>query len=1053
MKNFKLYVTVNGTKLLVTNSKDISNAATYEETCSIQENGQVSFSCSIAEYISPGVKNLFFDYFFPHNKLTLYLFDYNGNKEGVYDMIIKTCSPSFYHNNKVLNITAVDYASNNFAKIATGLTLEKTGNIYELAATLLAESGLNTEYQDYIKDWMDSSDIQVPMQLQYDLINTLYQKYYYDETIWNSLVNNNKVTADDQELMNKILEQLVASPTDYQLKMKRNSIFSKYYKSVYNETNWKSWITDSYVTTIDNTAMTTYLADINKYEGISNNCVITSKGIKISHESDTDPVKITIHLDKEINPKLQHKISFSVNKDITDFVISTSELSEITYNNQNFYYLFPTNEYLTLYFYYKSPIIDNYIKDLSIYLNGEPEKIYIAEEQDEIIVSSTSSSSEEYLLTANGHVLTSIEQVKNEKNLSWTVDSTCLVNFLEQDTAHNASNFIQNTLSIESSNLYNGLVELALLFNASIQFDYETKTISFENKDNRTYKGIHLDPNYNINNFSRESNINDFLTVINILSTADEDLKLLSDIPTELKTYLVKCIENDFISEEYFNTYDSEHTYKAIVEKIINSENFTGDTQALYDIAAILDTIPQFEEKIYNIDYFHNIGAIDDEQYENFTKIINNDLRKINIRLFFMSDGYYEYQSILSGLYSQYEYYSQLITTANREINKSTWQIAALEEELNNNPSETRKKQIETDIAAYKQSKASAEGMVESFTKELHKILGVDSDGSLMEESYNGCGESLYTLLLTIYGYTNERDNGYYKKYKEVLDLIEEKNEILLDHLTRISEIDKTLENNDMLESLRVTLQTERAGLFSDVLNLYHQLGTSDSIVNQYETIYNNAVEKYNEATGTATKIYWNNIKSTSETIAKEGVYTGYLYTQLNGYNLLLNTYHNLVAEGSRVKVGLYKYLIDQTSSYNLNKEKNNILQNLQNLYGDYLIEGYYEDDTAQTPLELLQQVLIIKNKNTYPAITYNVGIIDLSSLADYQYLTIAIGDRVKLYDDLFLQYNPTYNNYLEITGINYNLRQPESTTLTVSQDNIEEKLIQKLFLSMITKK
>lgn len=597
------------------------------------------------------------------------------------------------------------------------------------------------------------------------------------------------------------------------------------------------------------------------------------------------------------------------------------------------------------------------------------------------------------------------------------------------------------------------MVELALLFNASLQFDYETRTISFENKDKRTYKGIHLDPNYNINSFSRESNINDFLTVINVLSSADEDLKLLSDIPNELKTYLIKCIENDFVSEEYFNTYDSEHTYKSIVEKIINSENFTGDTQALYDIAAILDTIPYFEEKIYNIEYFYNIGAIDIDQYENFLKIINNDLRKINIRLYFMSDSYYNYLSILSGLYSQYEYYSQLITTAYREINKATWQIAALEEELNNNPSETRKKQIETDIAAYKQSKASAEGMVENFSKELHKILGVDTDGTLMEESYNGCGESLYTLLLSMYGYTNERDNGYYTKYKEILDIIEEKNELLQEHLLRINEIDKTLENTDMLESLKVTLQTERAGLFSDVLNLYHQLGTSDSIVKQYETIYNNAVEKYNEATGTATRIYWNSIKSTSETIAKEGVYTGYLYTQLDGYKLLLYTYHNLVDAAKRVKVGLYKYLIDQTSPHNLTREKNNILQGLQNVYGDYLIEGYYEDDTAQTPLELLQQVMIIKNKNTYPSISYNVGIIDLSCLADYQYLVIAIGDRVKLFDDLFLQYNPTYNNLLEITGINYTLRQPEKTTLTVSQDNIEEKLIQKLFLSMIAKK
>ena len=62
-----------------------------------------------------------------------------------------------------------------------------------------------------------------------------------------------------------------------------------------------------------------------------------------------------------------------------------------------------------------------------------------------------------------------------------------------------------------------------------------------------------------------------------------------------------------------------------------------------------------------------------------------------------------------------------------------------------------------------------------------------------------------------------------------------------------------------------------------------------------------------------------------------------------------------------------------------------------------------------------------------------------------------AIDDKIKLADELFLQYNPSYQNYLEITGINYDLRHPESTTLTVDKQKVDNRLIQKLFLNLVS--
>ena len=76
MKNFKLYTYINNNPVLITNSRKITAAASFEETCSITENEQVSFSCKIVKNISPSQPNLYYKYFYPNAKLRLDLFDY-----------------------------------------------------------------------------------------------------------------------------------------------------------------------------------------------------------------------------------------------------------------------------------------------------------------------------------------------------------------------------------------------------------------------------------------------------------------------------------------------------------------------------------------------------------------------------------------------------------------------------------------------------------------------------------------------------------------------------------------------------------------------------------------------------------------------------------------------------------------------------------------------------------------------------------------------------------------------------------------------------------------
>ena len=148
--------------------------------------------------------------------------------------------------------------------------------------------------------------------------------------------------------------------------------------------------------------------------------------------------------------------------------------------------------------------------------------------------------------------------------------------------------------------------------------------------------------------------------------------------------------------------------------------------------------------------------------------------------------------------------------------------------------------------------------------------------------------------------------------------------------------------------------------------------------------------------------------------------------------------------------IGYEDYLMNYYSGVNLIYEKDLILQDLYSKFEDFLIEGYYQNSDEVNSIDLAEQALLIKQQMIYPKITYNVGIIDLSSLENYKYLKIQIGDKIKIDDtNLFLEYNPNYQEYVSVTGIHYQLREPDNTQLEINKQDEDNRLIQKLFLNL----
>ena len=173
----------------------------------------------------------------------------------------------------------------------------------------------------------------------------------------------------------------------------------------------------------------------------------------------------------------------------------------------------------------------------------------------------------------------------------------------------------------------------------------------------------------------------------------------------------------------------------------------------------------------------------------------------------------------------------------------------------------------------------------------------------------------------------------------------------------------------------------------------------------------------------------------------------GYLYLRRDALQTLYNMYQSYYTEPI---IGYEDYLMNYYSGVNLIYEKDLILQDLYSKFEDFLIEGYYQNSDEVNSIDLAEQALLIKQQMIYPKITYNVGIIDLSSLENYKYLKIQIGDKIKIDDtNLFLEYNPNYQEYVSVTGIHYQLREPDNTQLEISKQDEDNRLIQKLFLNL----
>ena len=390
------------------------------------------------------------------------------------------------------------------------------------------------------------------------------------------------------------------------------------------------------------------------------------------------------------------------------------------------------------------------------------------------------------------------------------------------------------TLEIKDSNLYNALVEIANIFNADIQFNYSDLGTSFSyiNKKNRKYKGYKILPEFNLTTFNREENVNEFYTVLNIKGSNDV-LSMFPPIPKEFSEYLYDCILNDFSSAAWFENYDNQKyidLVPTVATYISTDDIYEERLEEITKFAKSVDLVPNFENTIYNIDYFYNMNKINTATYNIFNNYIKNDFRKLNIKIRLYSTLYYNAQSLLTAQESEISFYCRNITT-------EKFNIKSIEERLSETDETTGELLIEENstrwIAAQNQLENSLDA-IQSYTRQLLELMAFKYDSITLEpyglelENQNGSfyiksGTYGYNLL-NIHGFYNFVRNGIQERINEIRDKIISEHNLMESYRKRVTEIDNKLDAG-VNDYIKTALEVERSGLNSRIEASEYSIG------------------------------------------------------------------------------------------------------------------------------------------------------------------------------------------------------------------------------------
>jgi hypothetical protein len=176
------------------------------------------------------------------------------------------------------------------------------------------------------------------------------------------------------------------------------------------------------------------------------------------------------------------------------------------------------------------------------------------------------------------------------------------------------------------------------------------------------------------------------------------------------------------------------------------------------------------------------------------------------------------------------------------------------------------------------------------------------------------------------------------------------------------------------------------------------------------------------------------------------------LPTQPGRYTLMYENYSKFFDEYLTTKFSSIleeDTIISRFNDIKLKKQK--FWYDLKKDYGQYLVEGYYENTIESDSLNLYRQALLISREHFAPQENYSLSYLNSSDLVNININPIFVGDFIKIRgEDLGILNSAS--NELQVVAISEILREENNISLTVNKIRRNDILVQKLLLGLVNK-
>lgn len=571
------------------------------------------------------------------------------------------------------------------------------------------------------------------------------------------------------------------------------------------------------------------------------------------------------------------------------------------------------------------------------------------------------------------------------------------------------------SFEIESSNVYNALIELANSVNAKLKVNYYTHTLSFYDKQSKRFSGYRLYPEKNLKSLSMTNSGNELTTVLKCSGGEDEYGAAISIVPAipdcvmnwfnefrakECKVDIL-VVSDDLIIQENLviqgdkdignwssaKSFDSDW-YILIRNYILNNNRLTTtedtpereqEIKELNDFIAVATEVPYLSQYLVDFSYFRNTNQLTESELENINKIFNVKMRKNNIDYKNITSLYYrtEYQilSIMEEIWAVGEQYEALWMEYNSDYNNKN---------LN-----------DYNIQANKLSKKMEDIFLRN-NKELIRLCNTMYGVLKVEGSWN------FELL-----------NKYNQAFAENTKLASQMQEKMKDLQEKIQEL-----KNKEVEETNYEIMT-------------------------LESEY--ALAKKQFATYLSLSFSWSPNKDLDENYTLSSF-------KVSGLNYLIySTFIKVLTETTNI-VSYDKGLEQKLAEFKATDDA--LWAELLNEYGSCFYENSYENADELDSVSLYNQAVSYFYDINKPTANYNLQVLDLSALDLVGMPDLDVGNTIQVCDKRLhspVDYTLIKDNLI-ITGLKFDLRKPSSVSVDVEHYVPYQRILSKLIKTVSAK-